>query len=334
MASEITGLEEVIGYKTMSRTVQMFPYEPSALGALFPEDRIGGDTAEWDVYKRGRGIAEANVRDGKSKDRALEAVDHKTATCIVLFDNKKLPGDFLNNLRALGSKEREARSHITREAKALTDLHRRTGDYYRALALTGVLTIDQADVKLSIDYGMSSSHQPEVSASWGTASTDIIGDIKTWMDLIQQDAGLKATRAYMNTTVMQYLMKNTAVQKFLGTNAYMEMVGKEGRITRLCGLDLYEDNRGYLDSSGTFTKFIADDRFIITPEPGEWARTQRGTTMVPTDDGKNLTEVRCPAAWVLIDGDPPAIKLLEKDVVLPVLEIPDAVVYATVVPSG
>ena len=331
MAVEITGLEEVLGYKTMTRMVQMFPYTPSSLGELFPVQPISGDTAEWDVYKQGRGIAEANVRGGKSKEQALEKVAHKTATCIHLFDNKPLPGDTLNNLRAPGTKEKRARAHIAREGLALRNLHQRTADYYRAAALTGTLTIDQTDVKLTIDYGVSATHKPTATASWGTASTDIVADIKAWMELVRQDSGLEPARAYCNQTVMQYLLNNTKIQKFLGSNAYVVQVGREGKITRLCGLDIHEEDRGYV-ASGSFTKFVADDKFVITPDPGDWAALQRGTCMVPNDERTDLVEVECPAAYPEVTGDPAAIKLLEHDVVLPVLAIPDSIVYGEVTP--
>jgi len=328
MTDILTGLDQVLGYESVTQMIVMFPDLETPFADLFPVKNIDGDTAKWDVWKRGRGIALGNVSGGAANKVALQVVETKTGTCFILFDEKDLPGDLLNRLRSPGSQEKGARALLAGEALDLTNLHRRTRAYMCAKALTGTLSFTlNTGITRSVAYGIAATHTPTAAVTWAAITTDIIGDIIAWKTLIQQHAGFTPTRAYCNSGVMEYLMANTAVQKFLGTNAYMEMVGKEGMITRLAGLNIRVVDEGYMAGS-TFTKYVADDAFIITPEPGDWAALQVGTVSVPSQDA--LTDVQAPAGYVSIGKNPPAIKLFRRDMVLPILAVPDAIICADV----
>lgn len=325
-------LLNILGHETMTAVVEEFKEPNHQLVELFPPTLIEGDTAEWDIYKASRGIGEFNVRNAPSKPVKLSPKGHKTAQCFKAFDHKRLGADTLANLRAPGMKERAARAHITREQLDLFRKHARMREYCRAQALTGTLTVNQDDVKITVNYGLSASHKPTAAASWATATTDIPGDVATWKKLVAKDSGRAAARAYCNSSVMAYMLANDNVKELLGDGAYKAQVGKDGHITRFMGLGwrVYDD--GYLNGSGTFVPFISDDKLIITPEPGEWGSMQVGGTKIPSDDGSELVDVQAPYAYVELTKDPAGVKLLQGDIFLPVLPIPDSIVYADVTP--
>jgi hypothetical protein len=334
MGVEKTDLEGVLDFKTLSATVEMYAYTPSELVALFPTRNIQGHKAAWDVFRHGRGVAALNTRDGRSYSGPLRPVAAKDSQCVYLSDSRVLPGDLFNALRDIGSRERNVRAAVTRELTDIRDSHRRTREFLMSQALSGALTLTIAGVSLAVDFGMAATHTgagATAAVSWNTISTDIIADIETWKARVRQDSGMEPTEAFMNQSVMAYLLKNTAIQKFLGAAQYAVQVGQEGKLIRLAGLNLHQVDDGYVTAAGVFTPWVANDKFIITPPAsGKWAETQVGEVAVIASG--SLVNVQAPGAYFLTEGDAPADKVIERDCFLPVLLVPDAVVYADVTP--
>ena len=320
---------------TLTATVTGFKYPEFALqGRVFPAAEISGDTAEWDILKPGQSVGEFVAEGAPAKVVALEAVGHRMAKCLKRFDTKFLSGDFLNNLRNLGTRQKNARALLTREQDALSRRNAYAREYCVAKALSGTLTIAQADVKTAIDYGIASEHKPTAGASWATAATDIPTDIGAWKQLVEEDSGYAAGYAFANDSVLRYLMKNENVKDLLGESALREQVAQSGAINAFMGLEWIFYNAGYRDANGDFVPFIPDDTVILTPGVPGWCAMQVGTTLIPSGGGagNDLVEATGRYSYAEVETNPPGVKLFCGDCFLPIITIPGAIVYADVTP--
>lgn len=328
---------DILDFVAMTATVQEFHYpELPIYDFLFPtsEETDGGRYFAYDLLKASRDIAQPTSPGAPSKNVALQAVGQKSGQMIRLAESKTLGGEMLANLRAMGRRSRErAAIKVAQEQRDLHRRNRRFKEYAAAKMLTGTLTISADDVKATLNYGIATAHKPTASASWATAGTDIPGDIRTWKRLIRQNSGYEPTHAICNEGVMKNLMANTAVKEYLGEGAYKAQVGRNGAITEFMGLTIHVWDHGYVPSGGSFTRFIADDKFIITPEPdGSWCKELVGSEYVAQPGSDELTEAFGEYSTAEIMRDPAGVKTIVGDNFIPAMPVPDAVVYADVTP--
>lgn len=328
----------ILSHVSLTAAVQEFKYGPADELATFfcpnPQPTDGGDSFKYDVLKADRDMAAPTVAGAPSKRVALQAVDQKSGRCIHVKEHKALDGDTLANLRQAGNRRREvAQRKIGQELMLLQRRSARLRNYAVAQMLTGTLAISEDDVKASIDYDVDSTHKPTASASWATSGTDIPTDIRTWKRLVMKDSGYTPTHAWCNEGVMAYLMANTAVKEYLGTGAYKAQIGATGQITEFMGLTWHVYDLGYIPSGGSFTRYIADDKVVLTPDPdGQWCNLQEGSTMIHPYGETDLVEAFGKHAYSLFKDDPAGVQIHTGDVFFPCLYIPDAVVYADVTP--
>ena len=154
-----------------------------------------------------------------------------------------------------------------------------------------------------------------------------------WAELIEKDSGYAAADAYVNRNTMAYIIKNTAVQNLLGQGTVREQVAESGHISHFMGLDWHMYNAGYIDANGDFQRFIPDDKVVILPREDVFGRLQFGSQMIPAGNGSNdLVKVFGAFSYAVVQTNPPGINLYVGKNFLPVLTVPDAVVYADVTP--
>ena len=98
------------------------------------------------------------------------------------------------------------------------------------------------------------------------------------------------------------------------------------------GLDWHVYSAGYIDPDGDFQRFIPDDKVIILPRESMFARLQLGSQMIPAGSANDLVKAYGTFSYAVVQTNPPGINLYVGKNFLPVLLIPDAVVYADVTP--
>ena len=81
---------------------------------------------------------------------------------------------------------------------------------------TGQLSINENNFTTIVDYGYDTDHNISLTG-WNTASHDIIGDLNNVKKKGRQ-AGKNITRALTSEAIINFMMKNTAIQAFF-TNA-------------------------------------------------------------------------------------------------------------------
>ncbi len=203
----------ILKHQVMTALVKKFP-TPQFIGKVFfPEKPIDTDTAKWDEVHQNRDMADYVVPDGESNIVKRLGVIQRSATVASLKEKKQLKGSTMAWLRKPGTEHEQYGEQAVRDE--LADLDSRLEfrrEWARWQALTGTLTVNQEKVKFVVDYGIDSSHKPTVGTAWSDVSADILGDLTAWKQLIQQDSGEQATTVYLNTIVMNYLIKNTGIK--------------------------------------------------------------------------------------------------------------------------
>lgn len=316
----------ILQHQVMTELVRKFP-TPQFIGkTMFPEKPILTNTAEWDELHQNRDMADYVVPDGEAKVVNRLGVKHKTSTVACLKEKKQLKGSTMAWLRKPGTEHTQIKEQAVRDE--LQDLDSRIEfrrEWARWQALSGTLTVNQADVKFTVDYGIDSSHKPTVTTAWSDAGADIIGDLQVWKSLIQQDSGEQATTVYVNSVVMEYMIKNTGIKALMGESLKTQIL-QNGYITRVMGLNFVVYDAGYVPAGGSFTKFIGDEvAIMVTSSP--FAEEQ----LAPSTDPKSgFTPGKFSKSWT--EEDPAGIWVLEELNSLPIIKKVENIVYADLTP--
>lgn len=156
----------------------------------------------------------------------------------------------------------------------------------RMMALTtGAISISANGQDYDYDYGVPNSHKSTVQTSWSNAAADIYGDIENAMDTIEDDTGVRPTRAVCSKKTWGYIRKNTAIRNAILRNDTAVQVTDE-EISRYfedtLGLEIVKYTKKYKDEAGTEHAFVADDIFVLFPE-GDLGTGWFGTTPEESD---------------------------------------------------
>lgn len=154
------------------------------------------------------------------------------------------------------------------------------------LLTSGTIAVSANGQEYNYDYGLDASQKPTVSASWSDLSADIIGDIESWQDLIEDKTGMRPTRAVFSRKTLGYMLKNTGIinANFVLSNgkaAMTESVLKAYLQERL-GLSYTVYTKKYVDEQGAAKAYVPDDVFSLFPE-GNLGYTWFGTTPEESD---------------------------------------------------
>ena len=209
-----------------------------------------------------------------------------------------------------------------------------------ALLTTGAISITANGQSVSYDYGVPSGHKKTAAASWKTSSTDIIADIYAWQQTILEDTGVKPTRAICNSTVWNALRNNTNIRNtiFVYSNGVSTVsdAALKSFLTEQLELSVYVNDRLYKNESGTNTKFVPDDTFVLFPA-GELGNTYFGTTPEESDlqtgSAANVAIVDTGVAVTTMKKlDPVNVETKVSMITLPSFEASNQILIADVTP--
>lgn len=166
---------------------------------------------------------------------------------------------------------------------------RASREMMRMMALTtGVVSMTSNGQDYIFDYGIPDEHMDEVSVSWSSVATaDPMEDIRVAKEKILDDTGAVVTRAMCNGATWRNLRNNEKIKKAI----YVLSQGVTSSIsdTRLrqflrdeLDIDVVVNDKRYKDESGTVTKFMPDNTFVMFPD-GILGNTWFGTTPAESD---------------------------------------------------
>ena len=176
---------------------------------------------------------------------------------------------------------------------------------------TGTITLASNGQAYTYDYGMPNANKITVQTSWSSSSSDPIGDIIAVQDLARSK-GFEITRAMCNTACLNDLINNSSIKNRLYVLAQgnVTITRDEVRryIERETGIAIYINDNGYVAENGTFTKYFADDVFVLFPD-GPLGYTHYGTTPEESDLMTGATK----AEVALVNGAVAVTTVKEED---------------------
>lgn len=192
-------------------------------------------------------------------------------------------------------------------------------------ALDGTLAINENGHTYSVTYSGIQTFTP--TSSWQTSSTDIKGDLISVIKMFQ-GTGARIDTMVLNTTTFEYLLDNNYFKAKLQYSATTDDFTFVSKILDGYGIKLRIYDEGYQNSSGSFVKFVADDKVYFFGTDGA---NKVGKTLLARDPntipiyGKGK-----PGFWsrtIVHDDDPYSIELVGGFVGIPAFTFPSWIVY-------
>lgn len=211
----------------------------------------------------------------------------------------------------------------------------------RMMALTtGVIAIKANGQAYNYDYGMPADHKVTAAKSWADPTADIGEDIKNWQDKIEDDTGVRPTRAVCSRKTWSYFFKNETFKKTLFVLSDGQAAISDSRMRQHLmeeyGLSVAVYTKRYRDENNVSTKYMPDDTFVIFPE-GSLGTTWFGTTPEESDlmgsKAANVSITELGVAVTTIDkADPVNVETKVTMICLPSFEAIDQIIIADIIP--
>lgn len=151
---------------------------------------------------------------------------------------------------------------------------------------TGAISMTGNGQNYDYDYGIPSNHKTTVTKSWSDKTAPIMEDIRTAMQTILDDTGVKVERAICSSKVMGYFRINNEIKSsimvltngvgFVSDSAIKQYIKDE------LNLEIVTNDKRYKDENEQKQRFIADDVFVMFPS-GKLGNTWFGTTPEESD---------------------------------------------------
>jgi len=291
---------------------------------------------EYDIIRGNRDVTSANAPNAEAR-----RVDHikygvMTGSYIYLRDKKQFNPTTLRWLREPGNNEvtrGNAESMVMRELLDMDNRQKRFMEKTIWDMFKGTVSYThEGGATISLNYGISSTHNPTLTKKWDSANTttpDVIADVQTWKTLTVRDTGAPLTTAYMNSKTMAHFQARVAqsggVAFTVLSDRQKEQYNTTGIVPNFLGISWVEYDGGYVDGE-TYTPYIPDGYVILlAPQNSPW-----GMKYGPTadDDAPMGTTGSFSKTWR--EPDPSNRQVLIERIFIPCLFRPDQVIYAKV----
>lgn len=150
---------------------------------------------------------------------------------------------------------------------------------------TGAISISANGQDYDYDYQMPEDHKTTVTTSWSNPEATIYDDIKAALDKIEDDTGVRPSRAVCSSKTWGYILKNKEIRAALNGNDSNAPV-RESKIRDYLKeeleLEVVKYTKKYKDETGAEKKFVDDDIFVMFPS-GDLGTSWFGTTPEQSD---------------------------------------------------
>lgn len=152
-----------------------------------------------------------------------------------------------------------------------------------SLLTTGGITISANGQNYDYDYGLAAYQQK--TSDWTDPDADVITDIRSWQDAVEEKTGTRPTRAVCRQQVMAYLYKNNLIRNAIWGNDSTAPTSREKvrqYIKAETNLTIVEYEKQFIDEAGQTKKYVPADTFVMFPE-GSLGTGWFGTTPEQSD---------------------------------------------------
>lgn len=206
------------------------------------------------------------------------------------------------------------------------------------LLTTGAISIAANGQNYDYDYGMAAEQKVTVIKSWSDPTADIVTDIKTWQDTIEDNTGVRPTRAVVSRKTFGYFLINNGIRNAVWGNNSSAPVGEskvKAYLLEELGITIVVYNKKFKDESGATKQYIPDDLFSLFPEGTlgtGWFGTTPEQSDLMTGSAANVTITDTGVAVTTVKmTDPVNVDTKVSMIYLPSFEAIDQVIVAEVV---
>ncbi len=236
----------------------------------------------WDIKGPVTGMTHASVLGSNPQMVKHTTLKTKAMKTAYWKEFKRLDEDDLLHLRGLGPDDRtRAAAELIADSVMILETRLETRMEWLVWQMFhGTLTLNERGVIRVIDYEIPAGNKINASVNWSTTGTsDPILDIQNIAKLAS-DYGTEIDTIYINHQQATWLANSTKVRDLVKTSSEVVNigVGNVGElIFTLAGVPgkfvIYD--KGYLNDSGTFTRFIANEKVVVKlknlPQLGKFA---------------------------------------------------------------
>lgn len=152
----------------------------------------------------------------------------------------------------------------------------------RMMALTtGAISITANGQDFDFDYGMPATHKVTATTAWSNPAADIGANILTGLDLIEDDTGVRPTRALCDRKTWNSMLKNNDFKEANDQTVFNDRQLKQYLMDQY-GIEVVVYSKRYNNDSKTATPFVPADTFVLFPS-GALGNTWFGTTPEESD---------------------------------------------------
>ena len=294
-----------------------------------------------------------------------KGVSKQPVTLIHSFENFNHDPNLLAILKSTtGATQKRGAEIVGKKIQEFTQrfINLRRAAWFSALSLgaiyldgDGNLLPSSSGAVVSIDFSVPSGNKAQldwdgggaiIGASWATAATDIIGDLRELKLASIALTGYKLKYALYGSNIPGYFAANTTLKEYLARNASGNASLLKGEVPNgLMGLEWIDAQHAFFeDQDGTNQFYWGGNTIVFMPDPVDlgWWGLIEGSYNVPSDVGKlhadamaalnALRETYGMFGYAKVGHDPVGITQYGGDTFLPVISVPNSVFIADVVP--
>lgn len=214
--------------ETLQKFVTKFTAPPDLiLSNLFGTSQAASSSITWESQRGSRGLTPFSPTDAPAQATEPHGVAKHRAEAAYWKEKIGFGEEFLNNIRKEGTLQdyMAAKQRLAREMAQLTNRSNRRLEWMfaRMIADNGFSYAMTGGYKASVDYGIPSDHRVTLTTNykWKAGSTkDILGDIRDGKKKISEDAGAAVDYAICNSTVLDYIARDSTVQGLLSRDKF------------------------------------------------------------------------------------------------------------------
>ena len=207
----------------------------------------------------------------------------------------------------------------------------RTREFMAVKCVSGQV-VDETGAVI-VDYNFQAAQKPVLAAGakWNEGGTSPIKNIRAWKKWISDRVTVDRFVAICGSQAMDALIDNESVGDKMKWVAGQQ-IAEEGRIAKLAGVTIEEYFGTYKDAAGVIQQLLPENAFILVGVSGE-AAAELYAPVVDLDadggvGGGKDAEIFFSKSWD--EKDPSGKWLKVESRPLPVLFMPESVIYATV----
>ncbi|WP_281868317.1 major capsid protein [Brevibacillus parabrevis] len=210
------------------------------------------------------------------------------------------------------------------------------------LLSTGKISIAANRLNYDYDYKLPAEHKETLTSTdqWSDPNSNPVDDIRTWQDKVEDDTGVRPTRAICTRKTWNYLLTNKTIRLDMnpagGQNIILTDSMLQQYLAAKLGVSAAVYNKKFaLEVGGAAQNFYPDDYFTLIPE-GNLGNLYYGTTPEEADlmSGGTSAEVQVVNTGVAIttvkEPHPVNVETIVSQICLPSFETIDTIFIAKV----